>query len=118
MEHNELAANNQEINMDIDGRIEMTTELHLQAIEPEFPASDNIALAMFSPSFPVNPIPFAVGLARFVKENGSDSIKADDAKQILWILMAQAYGQLGTVDIGDEWNRLWNSIGKGKMAHD
>lgn len=62
--------------------------------------------AMFDPCFPCNPIPFALGLAEHVKAHGSDSIKSDEAKRILWILIAQAYGQLARVDLCDEWSRL------------
>ena len=62
--------------------------------------------AMFSEAFPCNPRPFAIGLEKYVAENGTASIKSDDAKQILWILMAQAYGQLAVIDLCDEWNRL------------
>jgi hypothetical protein len=57
-------------------------------------------------AFPCNPIPFANGLAEHVKDHGTDSIKSDQAKRILWILMSQAYGQLATIDLCDEWDRL------------
>jgi hypothetical protein len=60
-------------------------------------------------AFPCNPIPFANGLAEHVKDNGTDSIKSDQAKRVLWILMAQAYGQLATIDLCDEWDRLTKS---------
>jgi len=66
--------------------------------------------AMFSDSFPVNPIPFAQGLANFVKDNGTDSIKSDEAKRILWVLIAQSYGQLNMVDLHAEWQRLHNVV--------
>jgi len=62
--------------------------------------------AMFNPSFPINPIPFANGLADHVRENGTDSIQSDEAKKILWVLIAQAYGQLSKVDLCDEYDRL------------
>ena len=62
--------------------------------------------ALNSPCFPCNPIPFANGLADHVRENGTDSIRSDDAKRILWILMAQAYGQLATIDLHTEWCSL------------
>jgi hypothetical protein len=62
--------------------------------------------AMFSCGFPCNPIPFALALASYVGKKGSDSIKDDTAKRILWILMAQSYGQLSRIDLSDEWDRL------------
>ncbi len=65
-----------------------------------------ICTALDCPSFPGNPIPFATALADLVRECGTDSIKGDEAKRILWILMSQAYGQMSTVDLSDEWDRL------------
>ncbi len=67
---------------------------------------NTLTTAIESPSFPCNPIPFANGLADLVRDNGTDSIKSDDAKRILWILMAQSYGQLATIDLCDEWDKL------------
>ena len=77
---------------------------------------DSLRRAMFSSSFPCNPIPFAKGLAELVKENGTDSIRSDDAKAILWVLMAQAYGQLSKVDLCEEWSRLNHRLGCGAEA--
>jgi len=56
--------------------------------------------------FPCNPRPFAAELGKLVAENGTDSIKSDEAKALLWILMAQAYGQMARIDLCDEWDRL------------
>ena len=70
----------------------------------------NLTNAMFSDAFPGNPIPFAQGLANFVKDNGTNSIVSDEAKRILWVLMAQAYGQLNMVDLSGEWQRLHNVV--------
>ena len=67
---------------------------------------DRLTTALESESFPCNPIPFANGLADLVRERGTDSIKSQDAKRILWILMSQAYGQLATIDLCDEWDAL------------
>lgn len=68
--------------------------------------TDRLQTAMFSPCFPCNPVPFAQGLADYVREHGSDSIQSDKAKRILWILMAQAYGQLARIDLMTEYSRL------------
>ena len=62
--------------------------------------------AMFSPAFPCNPLPFLIGLTEHVRENGSDAIETDEAKRVLWVLMAQSYGQLASIDLHDEWIRL------------
>jgi len=67
---------------------------------------DKVYTAFDGDCFPCNPIPFATALAAHVREFGTDSIKSDDAKKILWILMGQAYGQLATIDMCDEWDRL------------
>ena len=83
------------------------TEAQTKAVEElKTAARDRLYNALEAESFPCNPIPFAVGLADHVREHGTDSIKTDDAKRILFILMGQAYGQLGTIDLGDEWDRL------------
>ena len=70
---------------------------------------NNLTTAMFSSSFPINPIPFANGLSEMVMSEGTDAIESNDAKRILWVLMAQAYGQLATIDLSDEWERLYQT---------
>ena len=73
---------------------------------------DRLSEAIFSEAFPANPLPFAFGLAEFIKEGKhSDLIKSDKAKRILFVLMAQAYGQLTRIDLCDEWQRLANTDG-------
>jgi hypothetical protein len=67
---------------------------------------ERLTTALESDAFPCNPIPFANGLAELVRERGTDSIKSEDARRILWILMAQSYGQLAKIDLCDEWNKL------------
>lgn len=67
--------------------------------------------AMFDASFPCNPIPFATGIADYVREHGTDSIRSDVAKRILWILMSQAYGQMASIDLCAEWDRLYSLYG-------
>jgi len=65
----------------------------------------DLELAMFSECFPCNPIPFAQGLADYVREQKrGDAIKDDTAKRILWILMGQAFGQMATIDLCDLWD--------------
>ena len=62
--------------------------------------------AFLCEAFPCNPIPFARRIEALVKERGSDAIKSDEVKACLWILNAQAYGQMGEIDLHDEWSRL------------
>jgi hypothetical protein len=66
----------------------------------------NLTTAMFNSSFPVNPIPFANGISEMVMNEGTDAIKSDEVKKVLWVLMAQSYGQLATIDLCEEWDRL------------
>ena len=66
----------------------------------------NLTTAMFNSSFPVNPIPFANGISEIVMNEGTDAIQSDEVKKVLWELMAQAYGQMATIDLCDEWSRL------------
>jgi hypothetical protein len=67
---------------------------------------ERLTKAMESSAFPCNPIPFANGLAELVRERGTDAIRSPDAQRILWILMAQSYGQLAKIDLCDEWDKL------------
>ncbi len=69
-----------------------------------------IQAAMFDPSLPCNPIPFAHALSDLVISTGTDSIRGDSARRILWVLMAQSYGCLATIDLTDEWSRLFHSF--------
>ncbi len=68
-----------------------------------------ITKAMFDTSFPINPIPFANGISEIVMNEGSDTIETDEVKKILWVLMAQAYGQMATIDLCEEWSRLYQT---------
>lgn len=77
-------------------------------------ATENRLVHAFqSPCFPCNPIPFAQGLADYVRENGTDKIKSDEAKSMLWILMAQSYGQVATIDLMREFDRLDKALPQG-----
>ena len=78
---------------------------------------DDAIRALQSECFPCNPRPFAAELGKLVAENGTDSIKSDEAKALLWILMAQAYGQMARIDLCTEWDRLDKFLkGKGEGA--
>lgn len=63
-------------------------------------------LAMFQAKFPVNPLPFLNKAAEIIRENGTDAVKSDKFKAILWMVISQAYGQLAVVDLNTEWIRL------------
>ena len=62
--------------------------------------------AFMNKCFPCNPLPFSIGLTNLIQENGTDFIKTDKAKALLWVLMSQAYEQNATIDLHSEWNRL------------
>jgi hypothetical protein len=87
------------------GEFKTSEELRLEA-EARKPKPPSVYDAIEDDSFPGNPIPFANGLANHVRDYGTDSIRSDNAKRILWILMGQAYGQVAKIDLVDEWNRL------------
>ena len=52
-----------------------------------------LSQAMFEDSLPCNPIPFANGLIKGCRENGTDWIQSNTAKRILFVLIQQAYGR-------------------------
>ena len=63
---------------------------------------------------PVNTIAMANRLVEILKESGTNTILAlrdrpDDFKavrKILWLINQQAYGQLGNLDLNEEWHDL------------
>ena len=63
-------------------------------------------LALFEESLPVNPIPFLNKAIELIKKNGTDYIQSDEVKALLWIIQAQSYGQLATINLIEEWERL------------
>lgn len=77
-----------------------------------FVEHEKVITAMFSNSFPVNPIPFALTLAKMIKEGGTDTIQSDEARMVLWTLIAQSYGQLAEISLFDEWSRLHKEYDK------
>ena len=72
-------------------------------------------LAMFNESLPCNPLPFLNTLTNNVRTEGTDHIKTDKAKALLWVILAQSYGQTFKIDSWDEWLRLkYTLIPKGE----
>lgn len=70
---------------------------------------DRLASAGGCEAFPCNPRPFANGINAGCAEHGTDWIRTDQAKRILFILIAQSYGQLARIDLADEWDRLFGA---------
>ena len=66
--------------------------------------------AMFQPSLPCNPIPFANRIIELVKGNGTDFIKSDECKACLFILNSLAYNQLFSIDSITEYGELDKSL--------
>jgi hypothetical protein len=62
--------------------------------------------ALFLNAMPCNPNPFLRGLVEGLTERGTRWLRTNEAKRILWIVMAQAYGQLAVIDLTKEWDRL------------
>ena len=71
-----------------------------------------IDTALFSDALPCNPRPFARAIEEGCQDNGTDWIRTSSAKRILWVLLAQSYGQLATVDLCEEWSRLRRSYNR------
>lgn len=79
------------------------TETEKQQIEQEL---KHLETGMSAVAFPVNPIPFANGLANGVRLYGTDWIQSDQAQKILFVLMGQSYGQFAEINLNDEYIRL------------
>ena len=62
--------------------------------------------AFMEASLPCNPLPFLNGIKEGVKRNGTDWIKSDQAKRILYVLIMQSYGQLFKIYSLKEYVRL------------
>lgn len=75
-------------------------------LDDEFRYVEDCANAIESAVMPCNPIPFANSLANGVRAKGTDWIKSRQAQRILWVLLSQSYGQLSTIDLLDEYERL------------
>ena len=71
--------------------------------------TNELSSAMFAPSFPCNPLPFLNGLIEGCKVNGSDYVQSDEGKRILYVLIAQSYGQLFNIESLSEFQRLNNA---------
>ena len=67
---------------------------------------ERLQTAMFNTSLPCNPLPFLAGL-RAIASVSSSAVQSDRYKSILWVLLAQTYGSLSTIDLTDEWSRLY-----------
>lgn len=57
-------------------------------------------------TLPVNPLPFLYALADSVKEKGTDWVRTDHAKAILFTLIQMAYGQNFSLEGMVEYERL------------
>lgn len=67
--------------------------------------------AMFADAFPCNPRPFLRILNLGLEARGTGWIESDEAKRILFVVIALAYGQLATIDLVEEWRRLKETKG-------
>jgi len=64
------------------------------------------ARVFYARALPVNPLPFLYALADSTKEKGTDWIRTDQAKAILYTLIQMAYGQNFQIDGLAEYERL------------
>ena len=79
--------------------------------------------AFASPCLPCNSLPFLTRLREILDESGTNSlqsVKDTDAgmkaQACLWVLNAQLYGQLATVDLFVEWDELYKAMIAGKLG--
>lgn len=93
----------------VDGITQAEKEQLTRMKQPKNYERQKLMAAMFSASLPVNPIPFLQGLIDLLKEKGTDAIKSDEAKMMLWTINANAYTQLGSIDMYAEWQRLFEA---------
>jgi hypothetical protein len=70
----------------------------------------DIIKAFLRPAVPVNPKPFIITLMDGVNHRGTDWIKTDEAKAILFVLQMMAYDSLFSIDSTEEFQRLRKSI--------
>jgi hypothetical protein len=57
-------------------------------------------------TFPCNPLPFLNAITTHVRENGTASIRDDDVKRAMLILVQQCYGQATIIDTVGEYSRI------------
>lgn len=67
-----------------------------------------------SDSFPCNSKPFLRRLGELLDERGTNSLmnlrEDHDVRAVMWVLVAQLYGQLGVVNVEHEWEWLYDQI--------
>jgi hypothetical protein len=80
---------------------------------PDSPSIGEPEKAMFLSAFPVNPRPFLHRIQEIINLEGTETIKSDKVKACLWVLNAQAYGQLATIDLCKEWDNLNKTLNGG-----
>jgi hypothetical protein len=73
-----------------------------------------LASAMFDEYTPSNPLPFLSGLMDGVKLNGTDYIRSDEAKKIMFTILQQMYGTCFLLESFTEFQRLLNLKEDGK----
>jgi len=78
--------------------------------------------AFMSECFPCNSIPFLTRLRELLTEsqtNGLTYLSEDGklkARACMWILMAQLYGQMATINLSQEWDTLNEALNPNKIA--
>jgi hypothetical protein len=80
---------------------------------PDAPSLGEPEKSMFLSAFPVNPRPFLHRIQEIIKLEGIEAIRSDKVKACLWVLNAQAYGQLATIDLCKEWDNLNKTLNGG-----
>ena len=79
--------------------------------------TNNIEDTIFNASLPVNTLAMCERLTELLKEleiNSLSNIKAKSdprIQKLMWLLTQQFYGESNTIDLGEEWQRLYHEMG-------
>jgi hypothetical protein len=73
---------------------------------------DPIFKAAFEDVLVCNPNPFLHKLIDLVRDHGTDVMKTNEAKSVLYNLNQMAYGEMSIIDMEKEWMRLKIEISK------
>lgn len=83
-----------------------TGKLHKVMISKPVDELYHLSQAMFEEYTTCNPIPFLNGLVEGCKQNGTDWIRSNTAKRILFTILQQAYGTAFKLDSFEEFQHL------------
>jgi hypothetical protein len=63
--------------------------------------------AMFCNALPTNPTPFLNALIVGVKEEGTNWLRSDEARRLIWLINTMSFSDMATINQTEEFNRLY-----------